>query len=121
MKKLNNLGMPIQCIYTRQALVNAYGEDKAVSFIQGNIDSLSLAYYAMKDSGADASSIMNIAIQSDFWNQTKVATEGNNLMELLKEAKEKLYIHNVDPLTQRLDESSKDFEFIKLLETLVNP
>ena len=39
---------------------------------------------------------------------------------ILKEAKERLYVHNVDPLSQRLDEKSPDFAFLKLLSNLTD-
>ena len=40
----NKIGLPQQCIDTGKALIDAYGRDRALIFIQGNIDSLSEAY-----------------------------------------------------------------------------
>ena len=40
---------------------------------------------------------------------------------VLKEAQERLYAHNLDPLSQRLDEKSPDYEFLKHLDTITSP
>lgn len=113
--KKEQLGMPIQCIQTKQALVDVYGEERALKLIDKNIDSLSEAFKLIPKTNLTLR--MNISVQADFWSQTKEAVSH---MELLKEAKEKLYLHNVDPLTQKLDEKSPDYDFIKLLDTLID-
>ncbi len=69
----NKIGLPQQCIDTGKALKDAYGRDRALIFIQGNIDSLSEAYEQIRRK--DTQLKLRIALQVDFWAQVLDSTE----------------------------------------------
>ena len=67
----NSIGMPTQCIGTGEALVKAYGKERALKFIDSNIDSIG-EILALVPSTKDTVKLkLKIAVQSDFWTQVK--------------------------------------------------
>lgn len=58
-------------------------------------------------------------IGSDY-KLSEIVSQRKVFFQYLKEAREKLAAHITDPLTNQLDEKSNDYDFIKLLDTLID-
>lgn len=138
MKNTNNLGMPIQCIETGKVFVEVYGKERALDSTQRYRDALYQAYALIEGKNKEELEVKSkIGTQAQFWREVTdsigtssdtvsiVASEKDQIKVLLshlKEARERLAKHISDPLTEQLDEKSNDYDFIKLLDTLItNP
>jgi hypothetical protein len=70
-KKKQPIGMPSQCVETGEALIKVYGEERALKFIDSNIDSIREILALVPTSKDTVKLKLKIALQSDFWSQVK--------------------------------------------------
>lgn len=71
-------GMPQQCIDTGKAITGVYGHGRGLEVIESRIESLTEAVELLKYFNADKKLILKIAIQIDFWTQTKESVKPTN-------------------------------------------
>jgi hypothetical protein len=61
-----------------------------------------------------------IEVLNSEYTLAEIVSQRKVFLQYLKEAKAKLTVHNLDPLGEKLDEQSPDYDFIKIIDTLID-
>ena len=67
----NELLAPAHIIEMGESLTNAYGQDTALKMVNDNIKALAVSFKLVNTYSPDKETALNLAYQSDFWNQVK--------------------------------------------------